>query len=204
MALRLERDLDVRVASNGTEALDAIGAATPDVALLDVQMPHMSGLEALRRIRSESPTTRIVMLSASDEDLVKGQAIEAGAIGYLSKATSVDEVAATIRRAHAGEALLDRDEAVRLMRVVHRRRRQEATERQRTNRLTPRQLEILQLMADGVASEEIAERLGLSRLTLRTHVQNILTRLAVHRKEDALVMAIRHGKVSATKISAGA
>jgi two-component system, NarL family, nitrate/nitrite response regulator NarL len=105
------------------------------------------------------------------------------------------ELPDVVRRVGRGEYLMDRQEAERLARLLHHRRHQEATERQRVNRLTPRQTQILQLMADGVPDLDIAEQLNLSRYTLRTHMQNILTRLSVHTKVQALAVAIRQGKI---------
>ena len=93
--------------------------------------------------------------------------------------------------------MIDPEELSRLQRYLRHRRHQQETERQRANRLTPRQREILQMLADGVPVPTIAEQLGMSRLTLRTHVQNILTRLGVHTKTEAVTVAIRHGKITA-------
>jgi two-component system NarL family response regulator len=197
LALEASRGFQVRVATSGEEAVEMFAAARPDVVLMDVHMPRMGGIEAIRRMRVMDPALRVVVLSGFEDDLLKAQALDAGAIGYVSKETPVEELPDMIRRAHGGEALLEREEAVRLLRVLHHRRHQESTERMRANRLTPRQTEILQLLADGLTAPEIAELLDLSPLTLRTHMQNILTRLGVHRKEDAIVLAIRHGKISA-------
>ena len=196
-ALRLERDLDARVAANAEEAVAMVQADPPDVVLLDVQMPGMGGIEAIRRVREARPQVRVVMLSGHDDDLLRATAMEAGAAGYLSKLDPLSELPDAVRKAAGGEALMDPEEALRLERYLRHRRHQEATERQRTNRLTPRQTEILQLLADGVPVATIAQRLGMSRLTLRTHVQNILTRLGVHTKTEAVTVAIRHGKISA-------
>ena len=197
LALEGDRGFDVRVATSGEEAMDLSRAERADVVLMDVRMPGMSGIEAIRRLRAQDPGSRIVVVSGFEDDLIKAQALDAGAVGYISKQTPVEELPQLIRRAHDGEALLDRSEAVRLLRVLHHRRHQDSTERMRANRLTGRQIEILQLFADGLTAPEISERLDMSPLTLRTHMQNILTRLGVHRKEDAIVLAIRHGKISA-------
>jgi DNA-binding NarL/FixJ family response regulator len=193
----LEKDLRAQVAASAPEALEAAGRAHPDVILMDLEMPGFGGLEAIRRVRVAHPGARVVAVSAHDDDLMKAQAIEAGAVGFISKVTPLEELPGIIRRVGRGESLLDRQEAARLLRVLRRRRHQESTERQRANRLTPRQAQILQMMADGVAPEEIARQLNLSPFTLRTHVQNILTRLGVHTKVEALAVAIRHGKISA-------
>jgi DNA-binding NarL/FixJ family response regulator len=196
-ALRLERDLSVRVAGGGPEAVLMSEDGPPDVVLLDVQMPGMSGIEAIRLLRENHPRVPVVMLSGYEDDLLRARAIEAGAIGYLSKLTPLAELPDAVRRASRGERLMEDEEAARLLRYLRHRRHQEATERQRANRLTPRQTVILQMLADGVPVPQIAEQLGVSRLTLRTHVQNILTRLGVHTKAEAVAVGIRHGKISA-------
>ena len=196
VAFRLEKDLTVRVASSGTEAVAAAGQGRLDVVLMDLEMPGLAGIEAIRRLRESHPAARVIVLSGHEEDLFKARAVEAGAVGYVSKFTPVDEIPDLVRRAHRGERIIDRPEMARLLRVLRRRRHQESTERQRVNRLTDRQRQILRLMADGATPREIAAQLNLSPYTLRTHVQNILTRLSVHTKTEAVALAIRHGKIS--------
>jgi len=195
-AVGLERGFRTRTAISGAEAIELAERHRPDVVMMDVSMPGVGGLEAIRRVREAHPGTRVIVLSGYDDDLTKGLAVEAGAIGYVSKETPVGDLPRLIRQAHAGQMLFEPGEMTRLLRVLRHRRHQEATERQRANRLTPRQIEILQLMADGFPVPQIADRLSLSPNTLRTHVQNILPRLAVHKKEEAIVVAIRHGKIS--------
>jgi DNA-binding NarL/FixJ family response regulator len=196
VALGLERDLTVHVASSGHDAIEEAEHAPPDVVLIDMEMPGMGGVETTRRITEMAPEVRLIAVSAHDDDLVKARAVEAGAAGYISKLAPLDEVADAVRTVHRGDSLLDRFELRRLQRRLKHQRHQDSTERQRANRLTPRQREILQLMADGVPGPDMATRLGVSPATLRTHVQNILMKLGVHSKTEALALAIRHGKVS--------
>jgi DNA-binding NarL/FixJ family response regulator len=198
LAVRLERDMEAQVASSGVDAVGIVKEEHPNVILLDIEMPGMSGIETIRRLRETYPEAKVVVLSAHDDDLSKARAVEAGAIGYVSKFTPLTELPDTVRKAHKGEPILDTQERTRLLRHLRHRRHQEATERQRVNRLTPRQTEILQMLAQGVPTSEIAGKLGMSPLTLRTHVQNILTRLGVHTKLEAMALAIRHGKVKAS------
>jgi DNA-binding NarL/FixJ family response regulator len=193
----LERDLRVEIAANGLQAVAIADRSHPDVVLMDLEMPGISGMETIRRIRSAHPGTRVVVLSSHDDDLTKGEAVAAGAEGFVSKLAPLEELAVLVRRVGLGETIIERSEAARLLRVLRRRRHQEATERQRVGRLTPRQTQILQMMADGAGAQEIARRLNLSRNTFRTHVQNILTRLSVHTKGEAIAVGIRHGKISA-------
>jgi two-component system nitrate/nitrite response regulator NarL len=195
LAVRLERDMEAEVASTGGDAVDIAEREHPNVVLLDMEMPGMGGIETIRRMRETHPDAKVVVLSAHEDDLVKARAVEAGAIGYVSKFTPLTDLPDLVRKAHRGEPILDKQERSRLLRHLRHRRHQEATERQRVNRLTPRQTEILQLLAEGIPASEIAGRLGMSPLTMRTHVQNILTRLGVHTKLEAMALAIRHGKV---------
>jgi DNA-binding NarL/FixJ family response regulator len=197
LALRMDRGLTVSVASGGTEGVRIAEEEQPDVVLLDLEMPGLAGVEAIRQIRERRSDVKIVMISSHDDELLRARALEAGAIGYVSKLTPVGEVPAIVRRAHLGETLVDRDERMRLTRVLHLRRHQESTERQRVNRLTARQLEILTLLAQGVRPKEIATQIGVTPQTLRTHVQNMLTRLGVHSKTEAVALAMRQGKISA-------
>jgi DNA-binding NarL/FixJ family response regulator len=192
----LEKDFRVEVAANGLEAVAAAERHHPDVVLMDLEMPGMGGVAAIRKVRYASPGTHVLVLSGHDDDVLRAEAMEAGAVGFVSKFTPLHELPDVVRRVGHGENVIDRQEGERLARLLHHRRRQEATERQRVNRLTPRQTEILQMMAEGIPDPDIAERLNLSRYTLRTHMQNILTRLSVHTKVQALAVAIRQGKIA--------
>jgi len=196
MAVGLEKDMVARVAWSGLEALQMVERDQPDVILVDLLMPGLTGIETIRRIRELHSDASVVVISAHDDDLSRARAIEAGAKGFLSKLTPLSELPGLIRRARSGELLLDSEESARLLRVLRHRRHQVATERQRANRLTPRQIEILQLLSDGVPVGKIAQRLSMTPATLRTHMQNVLTRLGVHTKVEAVAVAIRHGKIS--------
>ena len=187
LAIGLERGFETRVAASGPEALDSIRREHPDVVLMDIQMPGMDGIEAIRRVRDVDPNAPILVLSAGVDDR------------HSASAVPLTELPGLIREAHHGELLMDLTEMNRLLRLLRHRRHQDSTERQRANRLSPRQMEILQLMADGLSARDIASYLSMSPLTLRTHVQNILMRLGVHTKVEALAVAIRHGKVSSTR-----
>jgi DNA-binding NarL/FixJ family response regulator len=197
VAIGLEKDMSARVAWSGSEALRTVERDHPDVILIDLQMPGLSGIETIRRIRELHSDAAVVVISAHDDELSKARSVEAGARGFVSKLTPLSEVPGMIRQTRSGAPLIDPDEVARLLRVLRHRRHQLATERQRANRLTPRQIEILQMLSDGVPMAKICERLRMTSATLRTHVQNILTRLAVHTKVEAVAVAIRHGKISA-------
>jgi DNA-binding NarL/FixJ family response regulator len=171
---------------------------------MDLAMPGMDGIEATRRIVDVNEDAHVILLTGHVGDLTTARAAQAGASGCLPKTEAVIDLAGAVRRANAGESLMDPEEVEASLRRLRHRRKQEATIEQRLERLTPRELEILQLIADGVASDEIAPTLGVSPHTLRTHLQNVLTKLKVHSKLDAVVLAIRHGKIVANLAAAQA
>jgi DNA-binding NarL/FixJ family response regulator len=202
LALARENDLViVDVATDGTEAVRSAGRYRPDVVLMDVAMPGMNGIEATRRITEADPTARVVILSGHDDDHLLARAVQAGATGLLRKTEAVVNVASTVRRAHRGEALHEPDELESAMRRLRHRRDKDDDAGRRLDRLTPREIEILSLMAEGRVAHEITRSLGMSPNTLRTHMQNVLTKLGVHSKMEALVLAIRYGKVSTVDIT---
>jgi DNA-binding NarL/FixJ family response regulator len=204
LALDLERGIEVAaVCHDGAEVSEVVRDQDIDVVLMDLRMPVLDGVAAIRALRGEAPETRIVALSAHDEEEMVAQAVDAGAVGFLSKSVPLKEVARLVLAAARGEQLLDPQEVRRLATVVRRRRQQDAGLRERVRRLSPRETEILQRMADGVSPKEIAAALSISHHTLRTHVQNILFKLRVHSKVEALAAAIRFGKVRSGQDRAG-
>jgi DNA-binding NarL/FixJ family response regulator len=204
LELALEREEDLRiveVAVDGMEAVQAADRYRPDVVLMDVAMPGMGGIEAARRIKEADPQARIVMLSGHDDDYLLARAVQAGATGLLRKTEAVMNIASTVRRAHRGEALHAPDEVEGALRRLRHRRDKDDDGARRLDRLTPREVQILGLMAEGRTPEEVTTTLGMSPNTLRTHMQNVLTKLGVHSKMEALVLAIRHGKVHTVDVT---
>jgi RNA polymerase sigma factor (sigma-70 family) len=202
LALEAERDLSiVDVVTDGTSAVLAVNEYRPDVVLMDVAMPGMSGIEATRRIKDTDPDAQVLILSGYEDELLLARAVQAGASGLLRKTEAITEVVRSVRQAHRGEPLHDEHEIQGALRRLRHRRDQEADSERRLQRLTPREREILQLMAERRTPDEIAKRLGMSPYTLRTHMQNILTKLGVHSKLEALVVAIRHGIVRTLDVS---
>ena len=195
-AMSSERGLDVSATWSGEEALEIVQSDPPNVILMDVAMPGMGGLEAARRILDTDPDVKVIMLSAHDDDLLKARALETGASGYLSKISPMDQLIDAVRKARRGEPLHDHEEVDRLQRRLQHRRSEDEGEGERVARLSARETEILQLMAAGLDSQAVAEKLGIRHATVRTHTANALTKLGVHSKVEAVVMAIRHGKVA--------
>jgi len=202
VALDKEDDLEVVVvAVDGESAAEEAEVRQPDVVLVDLQMPGIDGLETSRRIRAVSKETAVVVLTGSDDELALGRAIQAGAHGFLRKTAAVQDLAQAVRAAHRGEPLNGHDEVEFALRRLRRLRARDDDIDQRFDRLTPRELQILQLLAESKTPDEIATELAVSRNTLRTHIQNILMKLGVHSKLDAIVAAIRLGRVNTEEVA---
>jgi DNA-binding NarL/FixJ family response regulator len=196
VALDLERGVEVAaVCHDGAEALAAVRRKRPHVVLMDLRMPGVDGIAATKAVLEARPEARVVVLSGHDEEADVAQAVEAGAAGFLSKTVPMKDVARMVRAAARGEQLMAPEEVRRMMTVARRRRDQTSALRERVGRLSRRETEILQRMAQGLPPAEIARELDISANTLRTHVQNILFKLRVHSKMEALAAAIRFGKV---------
>jgi len=196
----LERDESfelTEVAHNADEALRVVRERQPDVVLMDQALPGMSGAEATAHVIAASPKTAVIMFSGgmTDDELVT--AVESGIRGYLSKGSHVAEVITAIRRAAAGEILLDRDELARLLRRARERTQQKADRDRQKAGLTPREREVLGLMAEALEIGDISLRLGISAHTTRGYIQNILEKLGVHSKLAAVVRANALGVLDA-------
>lgn len=202
LALGREKDLRiVQVATDGPQAVQAATTYRPDVVLMDATMPGMSGIEATRRIKEADPDAAVLILSGRDDEHLLARAVQAGAAGMLRKTEAIVDVASTVRRAHRGESLYAEQEVETALRRLRHRRSTDDDARRRLDRLTPREIEILASMAEGRSPDEISDTLGMSPNTLRTHMQNVLTKLGVHSKVEALVLAIRHGKVTTVHVA---
>jgi len=197
IALGKEDDLSViEVVEDGELAVSVTLEEQPDVVLMDLRMPGTDGIEATRRIRAEGGKSAIVILTGEADDMSLARAIQAGAKGLVNKTAAVDELAKAIRMAAHGEPLHRPSEVNRVLEAERQRTDRDRELERRVGRLTPRETQILQAMANGLTPEQIADQLGMSRHTLRTHTQNILTRLGVHSKTDAVIAAIRFGKAT--------
>jgi DNA-binding NarL/FixJ family response regulator len=188
--LSLEDDIDVvGQAGDGRAAAVLVAATAPDVVLMDVRMPKRSGIEACRAIKDAAPATCIIMLTASDEGADLYDALKQGASGYLLKDSSIDEVADAVRLAGEGHALISPSMATKLLdefKQVARADRPAV----RTPRLTERELEVLRLVAQGLNNRDIGRQLFISEHTVKNHVRNMLEKLQLHSRLEAVMYAI--------------
>ena len=183
-------------ASDGDEAVRLVPAAKPDVILMDVSMPDMDGVEATRRILQTDPDKRVVMLTMhADKDLIDA-AIKAGAVGYLTKDCSTDEVIEAVRMAANGETALSPQLAKTMLSEV--RKIDEKAAREEDRLVTKREEEVLQLIADGCSTPEVAQKLYISQKTVKNHLASIYEKLNARDRTQAVLLAVRMGIVKLT------
>lgn len=191
MFLSLDPELEVvGEAANGAEALEQVARLQPDVVLMDLKMPVMDGLTAIGRIRAAHPETEVIAVTSVLEDTAIIEAVRAGAIGYLLKDTEADELCRAIKAAAAGQVQLSPQAAERLVREV---RAPDSPEQ-----LSPRELEVLRLIARGMSNREIAQTLIISEKTVKTHASSILSKLGLASRTQAALHAMRLGLVSSS------
>jgi NarL family two-component system response regulator LiaR len=182
----------VAEAGGGEEAVRLAAEHAPDVALMDLIMPGMDGVEATRRLTAQSPRTHVVMLTSYHDDEHVFPAIRAGALSYVLKEVGPEQLADAVRKAAAGEAVLHPRVAARVVRELHGARRDEPNV---FHELSDRELEVLKLIAEGMNNAEIAGRLYVSEKTVKSHVSNILGKLHLADRTQAAVYAWRQGVV---------
>lgn len=191
--LDLQDDIEIAgEAENGEQAVAQAAALKPDVILMDLVMPLLDGVEALRRIVAADPQAKVIILTSYADDEKIFSAIRAGACGYLMKDVSPQELAKAIRMARDGEPLLSPDVARRLMEHVS---HPEPVGSAALARLTPREVEVLRLIAGGRSNKEIAGDLTLSEKTVKTHVSNLLRKLDLADRTQAALFAVRNSLV---------
>jgi len=174
-------------AENGQEALDRVAQLRPDVVLMDLRLPVMDGVRAIRQIKARFPDVEVIALTSVLEDQLVVEAMQAGASGYLLKDTHPEELVEAIHAAGRGEVRLHPEAAKRLSREVR------TPEMRET--LTPRETEILRMVGRGMSNKRIAQQLELSELTVKTHVSNLLSKLGLSSRTQAALFAIKEGLI---------
>lgn len=196
LASLINRETDMKVvgeASNGIEALQMTEKLIPDVVIIDIQISGLDGIETIRRIREKHPPVSILVLTLIDQDKRFHEAIYAGATGYLLKTAPSSDVIEGIRLIFRGGSVLDPVMARKLLDNLTGARKPEL--RKSTELLTPRELDVLKLMVKGLSNKEMAENLFISDKTVKIHVSNILKKLRVKSRSQAIIYAVQHGLV---------
>ncbi|WP_063733263.1 response regulator [Streptomyces sp. RTd22] len=190
----------VAEATNGTEAVEGVRRTRPDVVLMDIRMPETDGLEATRRILTGAPAAnapRVIILTTFDLDRYVYAALSAGASGFLLKDVTPEQLTAAVRTVRTGDALLAPAITRRLVQRFTQRGSDTATLHRDLASLTPRELEVLGLLARGLSNAELATRLHLAEATVKTHVARILAKLGLRDRVQAVIAAYETGLVSA-------
>jgi two-component system NarL family response regulator len=193
----LEEEPDIELvgqASDGAEAVEKAAESLPDVVLMDIRMPRSSGIEACRAMKEAAPSAKIVILTISDEEEDLFEAIRAGASGYLLKDIPLDEVADAVRAVHGGQSLINPSMAGKLLTefaTLAKRDDEERAQEVPAPRLTEREMQVLKLVARGMNNRDIAKELFISENTVKNHVRNILEKLQIHSRMEAVMVAVR-------------
>jgi DNA-binding NarL/FixJ family response regulator len=205
LAYMFDREPEFEVAGQAgsfAEARELLRLAA-EVALVDLGLPDGDGALLIRELRDANPHVTILVLTASVDREQIARAVEAGAAGVMHKSSSLEEILDAVRRLLAGEVLMPLNEVVELMRLAGRKRDREYEARLAIRRLTPREREVLQALAEGLSNKEIARKLHITVETERTHMVNILGKLGVHSRLEALVFAVRYGVVEIPSATGG-
>jgi len=193
IAAMLARQPDLAVAGeagDGLEAVEKAVALRPDVVLMDLQMPRLDGVEAIRRIRAQLPKTQVIILTTYDTDELVFQGIQAGARGFLLKDAPREELFRAVAAVHRGESLLQPSVAAKLIDRVN---QLGASPPPAEDRLSDREMDVLRLMAKGQPNKEIAQALFISESTVKTHVASIFQKLGVRDRTEAVTQALQRG-----------
>jgi DNA-binding NarL/FixJ family response regulator len=180
-------------ARDGVEAVNMATALTPDVVLMDVSMPEMDGVEACRQVRLAVPATKVVMLTMHADQDVLANAIRAGACGYLVKDCSTEEIAGAVRMASNGDTALSPQLAASMLNEV---RKLDMAPTREDRVVTKREEEVLQLIADGCSTSEVADQMYISQKTVKNHLASIYQKLDARDRTQAVLQAVRMGIVS--------
>jgi DNA-binding NarL/FixJ family response regulator len=201
LAFMLEREPELTVVARPrslSEARTVLENAEPavDVAIVDLNLPDGSGTDLIKDLRGSRPHAKALVLSAISEQRYLAEAIEAGAAGVMHKSTPMSDLVEAVRRLAAGEQLLSQQEVIEALRFIGRERESHREAQALSDKLTPREREVLQALAEGLSDKEIAQRLHVGVGTVHSHVANILSKLEVSSRLQALVFAVRHGLVT--------
>jgi len=195
MVLEEEPDIElVGQASDGAEAVEKAAESLPDVVLMDIRMPRSSGIEACRAMKEAAPSAKIIILTISDEEEDLFEAIRAGASGYLLKDIPLDEVAEAVRAVDGGQSLINPSMAGKLLTefaTLARRDGEARAQEVPAPKLTDREMQVLKLVARGMNNRDIAKELFISENTVKNHVRNILEKLQIHSRMEAVMVAVR-------------
>jgi NarL family two-component system response regulator LiaR len=198
--LATEKDMQVvGEAENGAEAVEKAASLKPDVVLMDLVMPEMDGIEATRRITTEQPGTKILVLTSFAADDKVFPAVKAGALGYLLKDSTPDQLLEAVRQVHRGEPSLEPSIARKVLQELS----NPGQGKQTAEPLTERELDVLRLIAQGMSNKEIASKIFVAEWTVRSHVSNILGKLHLASRTQAALYALRSGLASLEDISSG-
>jgi DNA-binding NarL/FixJ family response regulator len=198
LAILLGREQDLTIVAQAgslTEARATLAEPPVDVAVVDLGLPDRDGVDLVGDVRAANPTGAVLILTGETDRRHLARAVEAGASGVLSKAAPLDEIVSAVRRLAAGEPLLSARELLELLRIAGREREQDRSAEAALRRLTTREHEVLQAVAEGLSDTEIAARLFISGKTVRSHMASILAKLGVESRPQALIFAIRQGVV---------
>lgn len=190
----LEEDEAIEVvaeASDGAEAVRLVEQHRPDVAVLDIRMPRVTGVEAARRIKSSFPEVRVLVLTAYDDDPYVFALLEAGADGYVLKTASAGELVSAVRTVHRGESALSPEIATKVVRQAARGKPRGAADQ--VEALTPREIEVLRLVAKGMTNREVGRELDISHRTVQGHLASIYGKLDANSRTEAVTEALKRG-----------
>ena len=185
----------VAQAGSLAEARQVMDGLEVDLGVMDLSLPDGEGIELIKDLREANPHFAALVLTASLDQAEHARAVESGAAGILHKSAGVDEIMEATRRLGEGETLLSQEELIALLRLAGQSREEEREARASIEQITPREKEVLQALGEGLSNKEIAARLHVSVDTERTHMMNILNKLGVHSRLQALLFAARHGLI---------
>jgi DNA-binding NarL/FixJ family response regulator len=197
LAFMLEREPDITVVGQAGTLAEACGLLHGvDIAVIDLALPDGNGMQLIKELHGASPQSQALVLTGRGAPVEYARAVEAGAAGVLQKSVGISDIIDAVRRLQAGASLLSPQETIAMLRLAARQRERDREALAAAHRLTPREREVLQALAAGLSDQEIAQRLYISTETARTHMVNILAKLGVDSRLQALVFAVRHGLVT--------